>query len=113
MEDYISDYCVNYGSLDCIPEVSKWRYAKELEDEEPIPIKPLPRELNEVCKECNNLLLKEEPDLCPFCGDNRLSLMAQSSGRWPESEEGIQPFRDVYFCKNCQSELSVDIRPKK
>ena len=112
MEDYVSDYCVNYGSSYCMPEVSKWRYAKELEDREPIPIKPLPRELNEVCKECDSLLLKEKPDICLFCGDNRLFLMAQTSAGWTESEEGIQPIREVYFCKNCQSKLSVDIRPK-
>jgi len=108
MEDYVSDYCVNYGSSYCMPEVSKWRYAKELEDREPIPIKPLPRELNEVCKECDSLLLKEKADICLFCGDNRLFLMAQTSAGQTESEEKFQRFREVYFCENCQSKFSVD-----
>ena len=113
MEDYISDYCVNYGSSMCMPEVLKWRYAQELNDGEPIPIKPVPMKLNEVCRECKNLLLKEKPEICPFCGNNRLSYMAPTFGGWPESEEGIQSFSDAYSCRNCQSTFFVDTRPKK
>lgn len=113
MEDYVSDYCVNYGSSNCKQEVSKWRYAREIKDEEPIPIKPLPRELNETCKRCDSLLLKEKPDICPFCGDKKLSIMSQTSVGWTESGEGFKPLSDVYFCKNCQIKLSVDTRPKK
>lgn len=113
MEDYLSDYCVNYGTSFCKQEVSKWRCAQEIKAGEDIPIKPLPRELNPMCKACDSLLLREKPDICPFCGDKRLSLLSQISGGWAESEEGIKPFKDVYFCKNCKNKLSVDVRAKE
>ncbi|MFC2167253.1 hypothetical protein ACFLQZ_04745 [Acidobacteriota bacterium] len=113
MEDYIQELCVNYGSSYCIPEVFRWRYAEKLKDGEPFPIKPVARELNEKCKDCGSFLLKEKPDSCPFCREKEFSLMGQISGGWPESEEGVRPLVDAYFCKNCQKEFSVNTRPEK
>jgi len=113
MDDYLSDYCVNYGTSRCKQEVSRWRYAQEIEAGEEIPIKPLPRELNSICRDCDGLLLKEKPELCPFCDNEGLSLLSQTSGGWTASEEGVQPLKDVYLCNNCKNEISVDMRTKK
>jgi len=113
MEDYLSNHCINFGSSYCIPEVAKWRYAQQLRNGEPIPIKPIPIELNKRCKECDEFILKEKPEVCPYCAEKRFSLLTQTSGGWPESREGIQPFQEVYSCKSCGKEFSVDTRPKK
>lgn len=113
MGNYISGLCVNFGAPCCLPEVSQWRYAHALNDGDPIPIKPIPAELNSICKRCDKLLLKEKPELCPFCSNSNFSIMAETSGGWTESDEEIQKFQDDYFCKNCKRNFSVDMKSKK
>jgi len=83
----LMEVCQNWGAEGCRRDISKWKSIKE--DREGIQLYPLKEKVDEICKNCSGLSLKE----CPDCGSKDIVKM---TGFNPKKRTG-----PTYACKNC------------
>lgn len=63
-------FCRNWGEGGCHPDISKFRYAKKLEESESIPLWPVGdelRKLDEICRKCEGRYFNISEKECPAC----------------------------------------------
>jgi hypothetical protein len=63
--------CLNWGDVDCHPDVSIFKYPKKLKNGENIPVWPIGAEqkkLDYFCKSCELRFFEIEKKECPICG---------------------------------------------
>ena len=95
--------CINWGGIDCHPEVSGHKYPKKLKNGEDPPLWPVGaelRELDEICKSCELRFFKIEKRECLVCGGRDFT---ERTGL-EINMEGTNRYENSYFkCKTCET----------
>jgi ribosomal protein L37E len=99
--------CKNWGEENCHSDISKFRYAKELEEGESIPLWPVGNELkklDEICKRCESRYFNISKKECPVCGSS--DFLKISGAKIENVNDKIKKV-DVSFltCNQCKSHL--------
>lgn len=95
--------CINWGGIDCHPEVSVHKYPKKLKNGEDVPLWPAGDELtglDEICQSCELRFFEIEKRECPVCGE---ILFTETTGL-EINMDGTNKYENSYLkCRNCET----------
>ena len=108
MEKYLMDYCVNFNSENCQPEVKDARHVAEIKNEE-FPIWPTGDEqikLDKICEKCTFRYFEISKYECPACRSNEFQKVVKGSSIFDEQNK---PKAEITFmeCAKCKSKLRL------
>ncbi len=102
MEGLMFD-CINWGGMDCHPDVSMHKQPKELKNGVDVLLWPLGndvKELDEICKSCELRFFEIDKRECPVCGSQEFT---EKTGIEIQGD-GTKTFENSYLkCKKCES----------
>jgi len=107
---YLMHYCINWAEEGCHPDVSKYKYAKELKPGEEIPIWPVGEEqkkLDEICEKCESRFFEIEENKCLVCGNTKLLSHPIPPKIWPPTSIKVNGRAEQFFykCEKCRTNL--------
>ena len=95
--------CINWGGMDCHPDVSVHKHPKKLKNGENIPLWPVGddlRELDEICKSCELRFFEIDKRECPVC---RAASFTETTGL-EINTDGANKYENSYLkCKKCET----------
>jgi ribosomal protein L37E len=93
--------CINWGGMDCHPEVSVHKYPKNRKRSEDSTLWPIGDELqalDDICKNCELRFFEIEKRECPVCGE---VLFAETTGL-EINFDGLNKYENSYLtCQKC------------
>jgi ribosomal protein L37E len=93
--------CINWGGMDCHPDVSVYKYPREMKNGKNSTLWPNGdelRELDDTCKACELRFFEIEKRECPVCGETSFT---ETTGLEINMDGGNKYENSYLKCKSC------------
>jgi len=108
MERYLMDYCINYNSEGCQPEIKNARRLKEITNGK-IPLWPSGKEqmeLDKICEKCISRYFEISENVCPVCRNEEFEKLVKA-GRIFNEHDKPKAELTIMECNKCKSKLRL------
>lgn len=96
-------HCINWGGIDCHPDVSVHKHPKKMKNGDDIPLWPVGdalKKLDDICKSCELRFFEIEKRKCPACGEIAFT---ETTGL-EINFDGANKYYNFYLkCKKCET----------